>query len=210
MFSESDVEKLSADGRRVLRNVLQSEELKATNRTFEVNQYHHNRSVYAHTEHVVRVFSREFPAFSPVVLQHMGSAISGLPKRDLFLIALVLHDIGKPLTIRTDSGVTRCPDHERLGSYLVFCMLRGMGMPLGQVRYISDVVAYHGLVHRVIKHPTVDLDKDLYSIRSQTGDLFIDVVLSGYCDILGSDLLASDEGLYQRLVSRYRTLMGLH
>lgn len=187
--------------------VVQCGEVTALKGIVENNEYHPGTTVYEHTLDVLYAFGEHYEDLPESFRRGLESEIDGQSCFRLYLTGLLLHDIGKNVTIRTHNGITRAPGHERLGSYLVFCLLSSLGFTLPQVIYVTDIVAYHGLVHHIIKHEHTDLVRDIAPARDTSGDRFAEYVVAGYVDILGSHLEARNAAKYQRLVQTYQILL---
>lgn len=90
-------------------------ELNELSGVIENNLCHNKESVLVHTMQVFlncKDFIKKSPPESQNLLEEI---VEENTKRDLFLLSVLFHDVGKKDVIVTDRGITSCPDHEAVG-----------------------------------------------------------------------------------------------
>ena len=104
-------------------------------------------------------------------------------------LALLFHDIAKPLTFEKDSvtGQTKCPHHDVRGSLIAMEAASAFGLPHGAVRTVAHLV--------LLGNPEIVCD----TFQGVVADLYIPLLLISRCDAEGSDLPTLDpEGWTKR------------
>ncbi|GHU65386.1 hypothetical protein AGMMS49983_13000 [Clostridia bacterium] len=84
------------------------------------------------------------PHHQYTVWVHTAHSVAFAPKDPLVRLALLLHDIGKPVTYTVGSdGIAHFRNHEEVGAELAEPRLRALGFPEETVLLISDLIRMH-------------------------------------------------------------------
>ena len=130
----------------------------------------HQWGIISHTKNLEKVFREELVDYleewkmKEKILSHMKKEIDNIEKLDLFVISMVLHDIGKYLTIdiitRDDgSEFYKFKDHEKASGNIIrdkeFAdKLKKYGLTLNQMEYIARTAELHfelGILRKKVK-----------------------------------------------------------
>lgn len=164
----------------------------------ENNPWHKNQNVF---DHVVGVFDGlEKVLMFEFLDKNSRDKINSIlqekvekhSRREILIFAAILHDIAKSLTlIRNEkTGMTTCPGHEMIGSYLSAEMGRRFGLRNKSLHHLQMVVLYHGFVHEIltlsIRKGTPKKYFDLF--KNMISNNYIELLILAYADMLGSDL----------------------
>lgn len=143
--------------------------------SFDQNNKHHNKDLWRHTV----------------------SAVKNTTPDEILRIAMLLHDIGKPMTVKKDAiGVSHFPQHQKLSSAMATTILKRLRFPS---YYLNDV-------RILIEHHDDRLEPDRAMIKRYMRDLGSDIV-SMLLDIQRADILAQSS--YKR-VEKLNTLDEVH
>ena len=106
----------------------------------------HKYDVYEHTLTIrdsVQAFFMSniihIPHYSDVV-SFFTDTIDGITKKDLFLLAVLLHDTGKPLSIESTG---KMKEHVKYSLELVAQNYKAIGLTTAQYEYVSAIVGRH-------------------------------------------------------------------
>ncbi|MDD2703408.1 MAG: HD domain-containing protein, partial [Candidatus Omnitrophica bacterium] len=119
---------------------------------------YHSLDVWGHTMETVRHLELCMKSFGkrPEIGAYLDEEISsGRRRRELLKLAALLHDIGKPETLRVEKGKVQFHGHERVGSQ----MFRGIGarMKLAneEVRFVRQIIFMHLRPGYLVTNPVV-------------------------------------------------------
>jgi len=163
----------------------------------ENNSWHLKQNVF---DHCVAAFKGLEEVFKLKFLEkkdknriekYLKKKVGCWSRKELLIIATILHDIGKMDTLITDSsGSTRCPAHEIIGSILVKKFTKRFGLDKKGQAYVEKIVRYHGFISDILALAIEKGDKDKYYhlYKEVVGDVNIELLLWMYADDLGTDL----------------------
>ncbi len=109
-------------------------------------------------------------------------------RRELLLLAALLHDIGKPMakTIEPD-GKVRFINHDQIGADIVGEVAKSLALSRDEIRYLDVVVRNHMRIHFLAKEKSLPLDRrTIYRYFRATGDAGIDIGLLSLADTLAT------------------------
>ncbi len=114
-------------------------------RAMKQGPYHH-LDVWGHTMETVRHLELCLRSFGkkPEIGAYLDEEISsGRRRRELLKLAALLHDIGKPRTLRVDDGKVQFHGHERAGSQMFRDIGARMKLSNEEVRLIRQIIFLH-------------------------------------------------------------------
>ncbi|MFA5361738.1 MAG: HD domain-containing protein [Candidatus Omnitrophota bacterium] len=114
-------------------------------RTMKQGAYHH-LDVWGHTLETVRHLELCVKSFErkPEISAYLEEEISfGRRRRELLKLAALLHDIGKPKTLRVEKGKVQFHGHERVGSQMFRDVGERMKLSNEEVRLIRQIIFLH-------------------------------------------------------------------
>jgi poly(A) polymerase len=145
--------------------------------------YHH-LDVWGHSldtvkqlEAVVKRISR-----NKDVADYLGQEISSGHKRlDLLMLAVLLHDIGKPKTFKREKGKISFHGHERLGSFMVNEIAQSLKLSKEEVRMLRKIVFLHLRPGYMVTNPVLTRRAKFRFFRD-AGDEAVSVLLLALAD----------------------------
>ena len=168
----------------------------------ENNPAHKYQNIF---DHVISVFQGlenilKFNFLNEKLRNKLDSAlfekIGSHSRREILIVATILHDIAKTLTIikNEKTGMTACPGHELIGSYLSREMGGRFGLSGASLKHLETIVLYHGLAHDMLTliFKKGSTEKYIQFFEPIVGRAFIEVQLLAYADMFGSDLRKID------------------
>jgi UTP:GlnB (protein PII) uridylyltransferase len=167
----------------------------------ENNPWHLNQNVFDHTTSVLKnmekILKLEFlkEKVRKKIINYLGRKVSDHSKKQLLIVTTILHDVGKLETlIRDSSGLTRCPAHEIIGGVLVADFGSRFELDQKATKLVAKIINYHGVVSDILalainrQNPT----KYFRFFKQAVGNIYIELLLLMYADMLGSDLRKFD------------------
>lgn len=160
----------------------------------ENNAWHKEDDCHLHT---MRVFNEllkamELPFITDVVWKgtvrsYLNAAPlhSSVSRRELLMVATLLHDIAKPETLQVANGITSCPKHEATGALKAWNFLHSYQD--FERKWICYIIRHHASPHLVFAP-----DKGRRAIWDEFNELHegfaYPLALLGRADCLGSQL----------------------
>ncbi|MFZ3069878.1 MAG: HD domain-containing protein [Anaerolineaceae bacterium] len=109
------------------------------------------------------------------------------PRKSLFYLAALYHDVGKPLTqTRSEDGRYHFYGHDQTGSGVVLARAQALMLGHEEVAYLSTLVSQHMRVHFYNKSANVLSDRAIYRYYRDLGEAGVDVALISLADILAA------------------------
>jgi hypothetical protein len=176
-------------------------EYYALKKVIENNSWHINQNVFDHSVAVFKALEKILKLdflkkeTENKIEKYLKEKIGDYTRKELLIIATLLHDIAKSeLLIKDSSGKTSCPGHEIIGSLMVDKFAERFNLDKQGKDFIGRMIHYHGFVSTIL---TLILEKKnsakLFNyLKKSAGDIYIELLLFIYADILGSDLKKTD------------------
>lgn len=123
--------------------------------------------------------------------KYLDSKIGNYSKKELLIVAAIFHDIAKSETlIRSESGVTRCPGHEIIGSHLVGKFTDRLGLDEKAKERVAKIIRYHGFISEILDLVINKNNEQKYFsiLKAIVDDIHVELLLFMYADMMGSDL----------------------
>ena len=172
-------------------------EIYALRKIVENGAWHERQDVFTHTMAVLEQLESllRMKVFKPSkrkILQiELGKKVDNYTRKELLTISTLLHDIAKPITIMKDkAGMVRCPGHEFFGSGMVESFSLRFGLSKKDEDFVKRIVYSHGMIVEVLNQIMGKGNKEYYlsSYKNVVGDIYYELLLLFYSDLLGSDL----------------------
>lgn len=162
----------------------------------ENNPWHLRQKVF---DHVVAVFAGLEKVLELNFLKtntrnkiqnHLGKKVGKFTRKELLIVATLLHDIAKNKAVITDpSGNTKSPGHEIIGSIIVEAFSSRFILDKRGEVFVKRIVQYHGFVNDILTLILDKKQKNFFRIfKEAVGDISLELLLFMYADILGSNL----------------------
>ena len=125
------------------------------------------------------------------IKKYLEKTVGSHSRKELLLIGALLHDIAKTdLLVKESTGFTNCPGHEIIGSLMVEKFSSRFTLDKKAEDFVKRIVCFHGFVNNiltlVIKRKNIV--KYFGFFKQAVGDIYLELLLLMYADILGSDL----------------------
>ena len=156
----------------------------------ENNPWHMNQSVLQHSlasaEKLLNILSSHIlpKGFD----NHVSKKIDGVTKKELFKIAVLLHDLGKVKTreIQPD-GSTWCPGHAATGAKMVRDNTKLFNLTDKQIDYISRIIHFHMVPFEELGKAlqTSNTQEYLDQIKKPAEDIYPELLVLAYADMSG-------------------------
>ena len=168
----------------------------------ENGHWHQRQNVL---DHVIGVFAGlETILASTSFGSYLEETIGTKSRRELLVVATLLHDIAKVDTlVKKEDGAAGCPGHELIGAARVSQFSARFGLDAVAESYVERIVRYHGFISEILSLiiSTGQKEKYLNLFFTTVGDVAIELTLLMHADLLGSDLMKSDnQGFDERIV----------
>lgn len=172
-------------------------EIYALKKVVENSTWHEKQDVFEHTMAVLEQLEfllnmKVFKLSKKRILQkQLAKRVGNHTRKDLLIVSTLLHDIAKPVTaIKDKTGMVRCPGHELLGSEMVKSFSIRLGLNKKDEDFVKRIVFSHGFIVAVLDQ-IMDKGNEEYYINSyenMVGDIYYELLLLFYSDLLGSNL----------------------
>ncbi len=165
----------------------------------ENNLWHDHQNVL---EHVISVFEELLKYLSRTqgaLERYLSEFIGNKSRKDILIIATLLHDIAKIDTfIEKPDGTTQSPGHELAAASRVKRFSERFDLNKKDEECVERIVRYHGFINDVLSLIIANRDRQKYFeiFKETVGDVAIELTLLMYADLLGSDLERRDKKSY--------------
>jgi hypothetical protein len=165
--------------------------------TVEDNGWHNKQDVFSHTLSVLKQLENnlQLNMFTEkkreLLKKQLNTKVGNYSRKELLIVSTLLHDIGKSVTdIKDKNGIIRCPGHEFVGSTMIESFSPRFGFDKKDEEFVKKLVFYHGYIFEMLNQIMSNGDKEFYinSYKKAVGDIYYELVLLFYSDLLGSDL----------------------
>lgn len=152
-------------------------------------QGNHHLSTFDHSLEVFRqveILLKEIPSW---VLSNLQEEVSsGISQSTILKLCGLLHDIGKPVTVKTThEGKYTFIDHERAGSELIETISERLKFSNNITEALKSVVKGHSIPLKFIKDEHLDMSY-LYRFFIESDEYLIILILMSIADIRSMDL----------------------
>ena len=161
---------------------------------YENNIWHNHESVFDHTLKVVEITTEITKNVKPEIKKYLTDKIDRYSRRKLFLLSVLLHDIGKKNTIIPVGGKdTECPSHEKIGAVMATNILKRFDLSLNESKRVKGIIEVHGEIHLLLDG--IELNKQkLANFRSKHKDIYWELILLGAADVAATAPTTRKEG----------------
>jgi UTP:GlnB (protein PII) uridylyltransferase len=177
----------------------------------ENSSWHDHQNVFDHVVKVVKslesVLSGTQPVSDnfPLLVEKLNQPFASKTRKQLLILATLLHDIAKPTTVRElEGGIKACPGHEEAGAAMVSSFATRFGLTPAETARVEKIVRYHGQLHdalsKILAAAPESADEIFATEIEPYQEIVLELLLLMYADVMGSDLQASNSDEYdQRL-----------
>lgn len=169
----------------------------------------HHLGTFEHSLEVVRKIEILLAELPEWVISHLQEEVSsGVNRFTVLKLGGLLHDIGKPLTLKiNDEGRYTFMEHERAGAGLIENISGRIKLSKKITEILKSLVKWHLRPLHLIKNGNLE-SRPLYRFFLDTGEECIDITLLAIADILSmkrkEDEIADKESLLTKILEGVR------
>ena len=165
----------------------------------EVNPSHDHEPAYDHSVKTYEIAKKKIAGdfltneiAKEKFQEYFGQSIGGIEKRDLMLIATLIHDIGKlivfdrnrPLFTTGPNGNTDAAEHGYWGSLIVRDVTKGVNLPEEAIEYLGRILRLHlYFIDKWLSSNDFSAEELMRDAKLRAENLHVDVSFNLYCDI---------------------------
>lgn len=168
----------------------------------ENNAYHDHEDTYSHCIKTKDIALREIngdfitnPGAKQSFLQFVNEDFYGFKRSDVMILAALVHDIGKMLSVKEDgqnrslqatnsSGISSFPGHEYWGSTIAGELLKDLSLPKEIVKYMANIIKSHDTFSTPYFAGKADwpMETVINDVKSRAEGLYKEAMFNQYCD----------------------------
>lgn len=174
------------------------------------NPWHNHDPVFDHTLVVLKSLQKLCQEGNKNVKSYLDHKVEAHTRRQLLFLAGVFHDIAKKETEVHEGDKIIFPDHEEKGVEKTRNILSRFAISQKEKELILKIVKHHADINWLVDPQNRDLEKQFTEFRKRFSDIFLELLLFGWADLLGSHLkenhpdeFAFRERFYKRIIGKY-------
>lgn len=169
---------------------------------------HKNDSVFDHTLRCWEKIEEFLANTDKYVNKYLDQKIDQYTRRQVFLIGVLFHDIGKKETILTENGFTKCPKHAEVGAKKAIAIINRFDLSSKEKKQVIDLIKYHLVPFFIVTSTNQNIDEQISSMKKDHPDIFIELLLLGFSDILGNQLKLGNRKEFNFCTEYYQKLLN--
>ncbi len=136
----------------------------------------------------LRIARVELQQFSEVIKDYFDQEITlGRTKYALALLGALLHDIGKPLTIKEgDEGRLHYYNHDKVGAELTGDIAKGLRLSNAESDWLQTMVRYHMRLLPLVNSDDPPDRRSVYRFFNKTGEVGVSIAILSLADTLAT------------------------
>ncbi len=175
-------------------------------RVNQKNQWH-NETVYDHTVMAYFEAFKILMGSNQTIREYFDQTLDDYSFRDILLLTIILHDIGKKETqIKNPDDTYSFPNHCQKGSILASKILKRFNVPKSIINRITKLIKYHHILHN-IDYKNKDFDIEISKVKTDYADIYLDLLVLTKADVQSCMLYKQDSDLFVSLVLQYQRLL---
>lgn len=150
--------------------------------SFDQNSKHHNKDLWRHTV----------------------SAVKNTPPDEVLRTTMLLHDIGKPMTVFNDKkGASHFPNHQKLGAAMATTILKRLKYPSYFINDVNTLIENHD---NRIKPDTAEIKRYMRDLGTNIFSMLLSIQRA---DILAQSMYKREEkiGTLDKVLSEYLRIL---
>ena len=185
-------------------------ELFELKKFIENNEWHDNDSVFNHTLNVLIKLKETIRNITnKEITSYLNERIDKYKRKDLLFLAALFHDIGKTQTFLKLNKYTLCPKHEEKGSKMVKPILDRFDLSEKEKQIVIKIIKHHGEIHNILDPKNPHFHEQYKKFKSKYKDVFIELILLGLCDTLGSHLKNNKPEEFNFRINFYKKVLDI-
>lgn len=182
-------------------------ELEKLENVFENNICHNDESVYSHIMQVFGNCKHIMNKLDEKQQKFFDRIISENRIKDLFLVAVFFHDIGKFETIKVKNNTTICNNHEKIGARLL-TQTRLNKLDKVEFKYIQMIVKNHSLLQLSLDNKK-NFEKQYVKLKNKYKSIILELTILGIADIYNGDLEKNNKQEYEYRIRSLSNKIGV-
>lgn len=154
----------------------------------ENNDWHNNQSVFDHTILVLEKLKELLKRTNNKISFYLNQKINNHTRKELLFLGALFHDIGKKETLVENNNLTWCYGHEETGFNKVKTILNRFDLSENEKEIIAKIIKHHSEIHFILESGNKKLEEQYNEFKANREDIFLELILLGMADILGSQL----------------------
>jgi UTP:GlnB (protein PII) uridylyltransferase len=160
-------------------------ELKAV---MENNAWHNRDSTFNHTLTVMEELEKLLNKTGSRVKRHLAEKIGCHTRRELLILAALLHDIAKKEALKAEGKNTYFPGHEEASALKAGKILSRFDISPDEKEFVTDIIRNHNAIHLLLDSDDGGAEERVERCRKAHSGIFTELVLLSIADTLGSQL----------------------
>lgn len=175
----------------------------------EQNEWHPGWTTFVHTKAVLaNLHFLRTTVIGPSMRQELDANIELHTTGELLEVAALLHDIGKPQTLKIGDSKSYCPGHEEAGAIMIPAILADLGFGPTETEFVRALVQLHGKPHKVFGLTANEFPAAYKEFKGATGTAARLVALHGFADTMLSDERLTNLPSYELRMRRYMNIVA--
>lgn len=176
-------------------------ELYALKKIVENDEFHDNEDVFTHTLDVLDKLEKVIQENNAE--RYLSERIEEHTKKELLIIATLLHDIAKPETIKHFGEETSCPGHEKKATEKSLSIIGKFSLTEKEKSIVLEIIQFHGEIHRIYDPPNENAEYEVEMLKKEHKTVFSELMILGIADFIGSQLEKKDKKDYEFRMKKY-------
>lgn len=175
-------------------------ELKNLKDIAENNICHNNESVFNHTMQVFDNCKLLINKLNKEQKMYFNRILTENKIKNLFLLGVLFHDIGKIKTIKTENNLTFCANHENAGLKLLGqTQINKLSGP--EYTYIESIIKNHSLI-QVCLDKRGSFEEEYSKLKNNYPNIILELTILGIADIYQGDLRKNNREEYEYRIEK--------
>jgi UTP:GlnB (protein PII) uridylyltransferase len=182
-------------------------ELYELSSVVENNDAHDHDDVFGHTTRVLTELVGLLAEYDGDFGNLMNRKVVGHTRKELLMLAAMLHDIAKKETLQTGpDGKTSAIGHERAGMEKSQEILGRFDIPPSECEIVLEIVGFHGELHTLAEKGSALTKSDTDSFKRKHMKVLSELVLLCMADTMGSQLKDKNPMAFDRKMNFFRNM----
>jgi putative nucleotidyltransferase with HDIG domain len=181
-------------------------ELYELKEVVENNSSHDHENVFDHTMDVLKNVNVIIGQLKPEIRSYMNEEVSDYKRKDMVFLATLFHDIAKKETIGYNEEKTSCVGHEEVGSQKASNILKRFDISPQEKIIVLYLIKNHGEIHSLLDDKE-NLEKNFEAYKRKHKKLFLEQMVMGFADTLGSHLKYSKPESFRFRIDFYEKIL---
>lgn len=153
----------------------------------------HTMQVFDNCKHIINYLNKEQRGY-------LDKKITENKIKNLFLLSVLFHDIGKIKTIKSKNDKTMCINHEKISSRL---LLKTQINKLSKIEfdYVKSIIKNHDLIQISLDRKNY-FEKKYSELKKDYPNIILELTILGIADIYKGDLRKNNYDEYEYRIKK--------